>query len=203
MITIVQLAALAPDSDAEVLAPELSAAAGEFGIDTARRLAHWLGQLYVESGGFTRFVENLNYSAERLCAVWPARFATPAAAAIYAHNPQALAGKVYGNRLGNSQPGDGWAFRGRGLIQITGRDNYARFGQRLGLDLIGHPDLAAEPPAAARIAAAFWSVHGLNALADADDIEAITRAINGGLTGLDARKAAVAKAKTILGVRAT
>lgn len=200
LITPAQLAALSPNCDAEVLAPALSGAADERDIDTPNRLAHWLGQLYTESAGFTRMVENLSYSAERLCQVWPKRFPTLKAAQPYARNPQALAEKAYGGRLGN-HPGEGFLYRGRGLTQITGRDNYDRFGEMLGLDLVDHPQLAAEPVNAARIAAAYWSTHGLNALADADDIEGITRSINGGLTGLADRKAAVAKAKRIFGIR--
>lgn len=198
MISAGQIAALAPLCDAEVMAPALSAAATASGIDTARRLAHWLGQLDVESAGFTRFTEALGYSAERLVQVWPKRFPNLIAATPYAHNPHALANKVYGGRLGNAAADDGWRFRGRGLIQITGRDNYGRYGTLLDLDLIGNPDLAAQPGPAARIAGAYWSAHGLNALADADDVEGITRAINGGLVGLADRKAAVARAKTIL-----
>jgi putative chitinase len=200
LISPAQLAALAPNADAEVLAPALSSAAEERQIDTARRLAHWLGQLSVESGGFTRMVENLSYSAERLCQVWPGRFPTLAAAQPYARNPQGLAERAYGGRLGN-HPGEGFLYRGRGLTQITGRDNYARFGQMIGVDLLAHPDKAAEPLNAARLAAAYWWAHGLNTLADADDIEAITRAINGGLTGLSDRKTAVAKAKRIFGIQ--
>lgn len=200
VISPAQLAALSPDRDAEALAPALSSAATAHEINTPNRLAHWLGQLATESMGFRRMVENLSYSAERLCQVWPSRFPTLKAAQPYARNPEKLAEKVYGNRLGN-HPGEGYRFRGRGLIQTTGRDNYQRYGDLAGVDLIAHPDLAAEPFTAAHIAAAFWSTHGLNALADADDIEAITRKINGGLNGLADRKAAVAKAKRVFGIR--
>lgn len=196
--TPAQLAELAPLSAAETLAPALSDAAASSGIDTARRIAHWLGQLDVESGGFTRFEEALGYSAERLVQVWPKRFPNLIAATPYAHNPEKLAERTYGGRMGNTEPGDGWRFRGRGLLQLTGRDSYSRYGAILELDLIGHPDLAAQPVNACRIAGAYWSAHGLNDLADVDDIEGITRAINGGLTGLAERKAAVARAKSIL-----
>ena len=201
LISPAQLANLAPNCDAEVLAPALSAAAAERQIDTARRLSHWLGQLVVESGGLQRFVENLSYSAERLCVVWPRRFPTLASAQPFARSPEKLAEKAYGGRMGN-QPGEGFTYRGRGLIQLTGRDNYARYGQMIGKNLIAHPDLAADPATAARLAAAYWWAHGLNVLADADDIEAITRAINGGLTGLTERRAAVAKAKALFGIHA-
>lgn len=200
LISAAQLAALSPDCDAEVLAPALSAAAQEREINTPQRLANWLGQLSVESGGFRRMVENLSYSAERLCVVWPGRFPTLASAQPYARNPEKLAEKVYGGRMGN-HPGEGFLMRGRGFTGLTGRDNYELFGKLIGIDLAGHPEKAAEPVIAARIAAAFWSTKGLNVLADADDIEAITRKINGGITGLADRRAAVAKAKRIFGIR--
>lgn len=201
MISPAQLLALVGHCDAEVIAPALSAAAADAEISTPRRLAHWLGQLAVESAGFNRMTENLNYSAERLCAVWPGRFPTTLAAQPFAHNPDALANRVYGGRLGNTEPGDGARYKGRGFIQITGRANYAKFGELTGLDLVTHPDLAIMPDAAARIAAAFWTAHGLNAMADADNIEGITRAINGGQNGLADRKEAVADAKVIFGIR--
>jgi putative chitinase len=201
ILTPAQLAILAPDCDAETIAPALSAAAAEWEINTVRRLAHFLGQLYVEAARFTRTVENLNYSAQRLMQVWPRRFPTLAAAEACAHNPAALAEKAYGGRLGNTRPGEGYAYRGRGLIQLTGAANYRVYGKLLGIDLIGHPELAAEIPTAARIAGAFWSTNGLNAKADADDIEGITRAINGALTGFLERKAATARAKALLGER--
>jgi putative chitinase len=200
--TVAQLAALAPTCNATALAPALSAAAQEREINTPQRLAHWLGQLSVESGGFSRLTENLNYSAERLMQVWPSRFQTLAAAENCAHNPEALAIRVYSGRMGNVTATDAVKFVGRGLIQLTGRAAYRMYGAKLGLDLINRPDLAAAPATAARVAAAYWSDHGCNVLADEDNIEAITRAINGGLTGLEARKAAVAKATAILGVPA-
>lgn len=201
VITVHQLAQFAPLCDAETLAPALSDAASVSGIDTIRRVANWLGQLYVESGGLTKFEENLNYSAERLCQVWPSRFPTPESATPFAHNLQGLANKVYGGRMGNIYQNDGWAYRGRGLIQITGRDNYHRYGVRLDMDLINNPSLAALPVNAAKIAADYWSAHGLNALADVDDIGGITRAINGGVGGLEDRRRAVVRAKNILGLQ--
>lgn len=203
ILTSAQLAAIAPHCDATILAPALSAAAAERDISTPLRMAAWLGQLVVESGGMKVFTENLSYSAERLCQVWPSRFPTLASAEPFAHNPDALAVRVYSGRLGNVTSDDAARFVGRGMIQLTGRANYRRYGKELSLDLIGRPALAAEPVPAARIAAAFWSIHGLNILADEDNIEAITRAINGGLTGLAERKAAVAKAKGIFGIHQT
>lgn len=202
MISASQLAHLAPDCDAEALAGPLSAAAVEGEIDTPLRLAHWLGQLHVESDGFTRLVEDLDYSAPRLMAVWPSRFRSLSEAAACAHDPQGLAARVYAGRMGNQTPADAKAFIGRGFIMLTGRAAYAKYGMKLGLDLIGRPDLAAQAGPAARIAAAYWADRRLNPLADRDDLVAITRAINGGLTGLEARRLAVARAKQACGVRA-
>jgi putative chitinase len=202
LLTAAQLAALAPDCDAEVWAPALSSAAAEREINTPLRLAHWLGQLCEESAGFVHLTENLSYSAERLCQVWPGRFPTLASAEPFAHNPDALAVRVYSGRMGNVTSDDAGKFIGRGPMMITGRAAYRMYGAALGLPLTKHPELAAQPVPGARIAALYWSDHGLNARADADDIEGITRAINGGLTGLPERKAAVARAKGIFGIRA-
>lgn len=197
-LSVEQLARFAPHCDAAVLAPALSAAAAEFDITTPLRLAHFLGQCSVESKGLTSFVENLNYSAPRLMEVWPSRFPTLASAEACAHNPDALAVRVYSGRMGNVTANDAADFIGRGIIQLTGRDNYRRYGQMVGLDLLKDPHQAGEPVIAPRIAAAFWSAHGLNTLADADDIAGITRAVNGGLTGLLDRSAAVKRAKATL-----
>lgn len=179
------------------LAPLLDAAAEARGINTSARVCHWLGQLHVESMGFTRLEENLHYSAGRLVAVWPNHFPAIESAEAVAGNPEATANAVYGGRMGNTEPDDGWTYRGRGLIQITGRANYAAASQWSGLDLIGNPQLASQPASAAQIAAAYWNHHGCNAMADTGDIEAITRAINGGLNGLDDRKRQTARAFTI------
>jgi putative chitinase len=204
MVTPGQLLLLAPNCDADAHAPALSAAAAEFGIVTPMSLAMWLAQMFVESAGFTRLEENLNYSAPRLVAVWPNRFPDIAAATPYAGNPQALAEKVYGGRadLGNNEAGDGWAYHGRGDIMTTGRANYALTGAALGLDLIGSPEQLATPAVAARAAGFFWEHHGLGALAEQGDIVAVTRAINGGLNGLAERQAAYAQASNIFGAPA-
>jgi len=199
IFAVEQLSAIAPHCDAEVLAPAISAAASERAISTPLRLAHFLAQFSVETSGLTAFVENLSYSAARLCQVWPSRFPTAAKAQPYANSPEKLAERVYGKRMGNVAPGDGYRYRGRGA-GLTGRENYERYGAMLGMDLVGNPDLAGQPVNVPKIAAAFWSIHNLNPLADQDDIAAVTEVWNGGLTGLDQRKAALARAKTILGV---
>jgi putative chitinase len=197
VITVAQLQALAPRCRAGDVAPALDAAAVRFGISGRLPVVHWLGQMVVESGGFTRLEENLNYSAERLMQVWPGRFPTISLAKPYERNSEALANKVYGGRLGNTAPGDGWRYRGGGWMQITGKDNYARIGKAIGLDLVARPELLRQPGPASDAAAAFWDEHDLNALAERDDVVEITRAINGGLNGLAERKAAVAHAKTL------
>lgn len=166
-------------------------------IEGALRLAHWLAQFGHESAGFTHFVENLNYSAARLMAVWPKRFPTFAAAKPYANNPESLANKVYGGRLGNVQPGDGWRFIGRGP-QLTGRSNYSATARRTGLPLIEHPELAADPQYFVHIACDFWAQAECNELADRDDLRAITLKINGGYTGIAERARLLAKAKAVL-----
>lgn len=199
LITADQLRQFARASDPEGVAAGLSDAAERFKINTPLRLAHWLGQMHHESAGFSRLVENLNYSAERLTKVWPSRFPTVEAARPFAHNPEALANKVYGGRMGNTAPGDGWKHRGRGWKMITGRDNYAAAGAALGLPLLDDPDLVAQPAGAALTAGWFWDSRALNTLADRDDIEAITRKINGGLIGLEDRRNQTDRAKAIWG----
>lgn len=196
-ITALRLQQFAPRCDYTGLAPRLAAAAAKFGIDTTRRVGHWLAQISEESGGFTVLEENLHYSAEHACKTWPSRFHDPAAAEACAGRPVALAERVYGGRMGNTEPGDGWRYRGRGYIQITGRDGYAAASPWCGVDLVTYPDRAAEPWVAALVAAGYWASRGCNALADVDGIEAITHTINGALTGLEARRHALIRARSI------
>lgn len=175
--------------------PHISQAAHRYQIDASpRRLAAWLATIAHESARLTSVVENLNYSAQGLAQTWPARYAdmtgAPNASAIrIARKPEIIANLTYARRLGNgnAESGDGWRYRGRGLIQITGRDNYARAGAELGLDLIAHPEQLEQPFLAALSAAEWWHRHGCNEIADAGDMSAVTRRVNGGLTGLDDR----------------
>jgi putative chitinase len=164
------------------------------------RLAHFLAQVCHETGGLRVLVENLNYSAKRLTEVWPSRFPTLAAAAAFAHDPRALANKVYGGRMGNVEPDDGWKYRGRGLLQITGRDHYARNGRELGIPLEEQPDLAITPEHALAVALETWRASGCDEPADHDDIVGVTRRINGGLIGLSDRRAWLAKTKRHLAI---
>jgi predicted chitinase len=166
------------------------------------RICHFLAQALTETGALTTLVESLNYSASRLTEVWPSRFPTLAAAQPYAHDEEKLGNAVYGGRMGNANPGDGFLFRGRGLLQITGRSAYTHIGQRLGFDLVGNPDQAFDPAHCLEIAAAEWAASGwggksCNELADDDNVLGVTRAINGGLIGIEDRKAWLAKAKAI------
>jgi putative chitinase len=171
----------------------------KYDINTPKRQAAFIGQCAVESANFTRLQENLNYSAQRLTQVWPSRFPNINMAEAYAHNPEKLADFVYAGRMGNLQDGDGWKFHGRGLIQLTGRENYANCGSGVGVDLIDNPDLLLTPKYAALSAGWFWNKKGLNTLADTQEYGAMTRRINGGLTGLDERIAKITKALQVLG----
>jgi putative chitinase len=171
----------------------------KYDINTPKRQAAFIGQCAVESANFTRLQENLNYSAQRLMQVWPSRFPNISMAEPYANNPEKLANFVYAGRMGNLQDGDGWKYHGRGLIQLTGKENYANCGSGLGVDLLGDPDLLVTPKYAALSAGWFWNKKGLNALADAGDIETMTKRINGGILGLSDRKAKISKALSVLG----
>jgi len=187
----------------------LNDAMARFDISNARRAAAFLAQIAHESNGLRSLSENLNYSAAGLMNTWPNRFPTVAVAQQYARNPEKIANYVYALRLGNGDEdsGDGWRYRGRGLIQLTGRGNYRAAGTALGLPLENDPDQLAQPGAATLSAAWFWKSHGLNELADDanpanddEDFETISIKINGGRAGLDSRKAYWAKAKSALGV---
>lgn len=196
-----QLAQLCPTADSQVLeafASALSEHLDATGIDTNIRLCHFLSQCAHESQGFTRFSENLNYSEKGLRKTFPKYF-DATAARQYARQPERIANRAYANRLGNGDEssGDGWRYRGRGIFQLTGRDNYRTFGARIGADLEHDPEHAAEPRTAVRVALAYWNDRRLSRLADADDVEGVTKGINGGLLGLPDRKELLAKAKTI------
>lgn len=169
-------------------------------IESPRRIAHFLAQTATETGGFRSLTENLRYSAAGLMATWPSRFPSLASTDGYANNPQALANKVYGGRLGNGPvtSGDGWRYRGRGLIQLTGKENYAKRGAETGLPLVTDPDLAADPATAVKLACLYWKAKGINALADADDIERVRRAVNGGLIGIADARTYLQRAKAVL-----
>lgn len=177
----------------------------QYGLTNARRQAHFLAQIFHESLGLSVLEENLNYSAARLLQIFPRYFPSEQVARQYERNPRAIANRVYANRLGNGSEasGDGWIYRGRGPIQLTGRSNYRAAGQAIGLDLEANPDALKRPEVGARVAGWFWSTRrvaglGLNVYADLDQIVIITRAINGGLNGLEGRRLWLNKCKRVL-----
>lgn len=217
VITAAQLKRYALRCDELAVAPALDAAAKEFGITEPRPLTHWLGQMYVETAGFTAFEENLSYSAHRLTVVWPQRFPTLASAEPYAMNPSGVAEKVYGGRLGNRNPGDGWRYRGSGMLDHTGLANFQAIVAAIGVDVVRQPDLLrTDRKVAARAAGAFWKLHGLSSVVavdpnehavrtiadeininEADDVAAATRIIEGGQLGLAERRRQVLRASMI------
>lgn len=173
----------------------------KYEINTPVRQAAFIGQCGHESASFKVLKENLNYSAKGLMATWPSRFPDMDMAEKYERQPEKIANKVYGGRadLGNTEDGDGWKFSGKGLIQLTGRTNYKTCGDALGIDLISNPELLLEPMWACLSAGWFWNKRGLNALADDQSWELLTKRINGGTHGLQDRIERTHKAMDILG----
>jgi putative chitinase len=167
-------------------------------LDGVTRLQYFLAQLGHESNGLTNREENLNYSATRLMEIWPGRFPTMEIAEQYDRNPEKLANFVYGGRLGNVNPGDGYRYRGRGYIQLTGRETYREIGRIAGLDLEAHPELASKPENAVKIACAYWTWKGLNAACDVADFTGVTKKINGGTNGLSDRLDWLKKVKSVV-----
>lgn len=187
-------------NDATMWSVMIQKAADQFEINNRLRMAMFLAQVGHESGHFKRLTENLNYSAKRLREVFPKYFPTDAMAAKYARNPEMIANRTYGGRMGNGDEvsGDGYRYRGRGLIQLTGKDNYRRASSSIGIDLVKQPDLVSQPEVACLTAAWFWFTNGCNAMADGDQITNCTKRINGGTIGLDDRKALWNKALRVL-----
>jgi putative chitinase len=187
-----------PRADASAYAAALSAAMAAYHITSRFRIAHFLAQVGHESGGLTRLVEDMMYSTPgRICATWPKRFPLEADAMPFVRQPQALANRVYGGRLGNVFPNDGWRFRGHGLIQVTGRTNHERLAHALGWgEAEDAPARLATPAGAALGSAWWWADAGLNEMADQGGgvmVEAVTRRVNGGLHGLAERRALFAR----------
>ena len=170
----------------------------KYQINTPKRQACFIGQCMHESGGFRHLKENLNYSAKALMNTWPSRFPDADIAEKFERQPEKIANKVYSGRMGNTEDGDGAKYIGRGLIQLTGKDNYRAFADAIGEDLVANPQLVEEPRYAALSAGWFWNKRGLNALADAMDITTMTIRINGGKIGIDDRIAKINKALDIL-----
>ena len=165
------------------------------GVNTDRRRAMLIGQCAHESAKFLQRQENLNYSGDALWRVFRKYFASRAATDAYARQPEKIANRVYGSRMGNGpeSSGDGWRYRGRGYLQLTGKDNYGIYGKALGIDLVADPDKAADPAIAWQIAARYCATRkrsGRNLLewADVPDIMMVTKGINGGTHGLNDRQ---------------
>jgi putative chitinase len=185
---------------AQWVAP-LQAACDKYQINAPLRVAAFLAQCGVESARLTAVSENLNYSAAGLLSTFPTHF-DEAEAEQYANKPPMIANRVYANRYGNGDEasGDGWTYRARALIGITFHDNYVLCGLGIDLPLLDQPELLEQPANSATAAAWWWANHNLNALADAQQFQQITRAINGGLNGYSERLALYTAAKAALGI---
>jgi predicted chitinase len=189
------------DRDAEQYIHDLEVTLPQYGIaDSKRRLAHFFAQVLHESGCMRFDMENLNYSADALLKVFPKYFRTRADAEACARKPLKIANRVYANRMGNGDEasGDGWKYRGRGLIQLTGRDNYEAFAKWVGdPGVVDDPDRVSSEYAV-QSAVFFWDRNHLNAIADRDDINEVTLRVNGGENGLSHRKELLNKANGLL-----
>ena len=198
---------------AEVWLPYFNTIPKNFGIDTPLRMAAFLAQVGHESGGLTLLEENLNYSAEGLANTFPKRYAKRLQNGLYAKNsvgrylptdlaikiarkPVLIASWTYADRMGNGsvESQEGWKYRGRGLIALTGKANYAELTLNTGIDFVSNPDLLKEPAYALISACFFWKSNNLNRFADKKDILSLSKAINGGIIGLEHRKALYEKA---------
>lgn len=171
------------------------------GINTPLRLAHFFAQIDHESG-LKPISENLNYSAKGLANTFRNYFPTPQDTLRYEKQPQLIADKVYANRMGNGseQSGEGWKYRGRGFIQITGKENYHRLSNDTDINFLKNPDLLLDEANAMISAIWFWNLKGLNKFADKDEIKAITKRINGGYNGIDHRRELLKKYKKEFGI---
>lgn len=202
MITELQLTQILPNAGprAGVFVGPLLTAATEFEITTPLREAAWIAQIGHESNQLRSVSENLNYSSEGLIRTFP-RYFNSSQAAVYARNPERIANRVYANRMGNGpeESGEGWRYRGAGLIQLTGKNNQHAAADYFGIDYNGIGDWLRTPEGAARSAGWFWYVNALNELADVEDMRAITRKINGGYNGLEERMELYERAKQMLG----
>ena len=178
----------------------------KYGIDTERRMAHFISQCAHESNNFRSLEENLNYSEKSLLAVFGRYFgdAPKASAAEYARNPEKIANRVYFDKyrkykMGNTNEGDGWLFRGRGLKQLTGRENYTNFGKSIDITAEEAAEYVATPAGAVESACWFWNAKNLNNIADTDDVTKMTKIINGGNIGLESRQTRYKKAMEVFG----
>lgn len=189
------------EHDAEQYIDQLEEVLPKYGIAGSKtRLAHFFAQILHESGSMRFDMENLNYSAKALRSVFGKYFKTQEEAEKYARKPEKIANRVYANRMGNGDEasGDGWKYRGRGLIQLTGKNNYEAFAKWVGDDrIMDDPDLVASEYAV-HSAVFYWDRNNLNAVADTDDVVALTKRINGGTNGLSHRRELLNKANGLL-----
>lgn len=201
-----QLASIMPhakDDDIEQFLPALNDELSRFDLSTPIRQAHFVAQVAHESGSLKFRSENLNYSAPALRAVFGKYFTSQEMAEKYARQPENIANVVYANRMGNGDTasGDGWRYRGRGLIQLTGKDNYRACGEKIGVDLVSDPEqVSTDPKISVAAACWYWENRKINDNADKDDVVAVTKKINGGTHGLDDRTAFLNRCKTVLGL---
>jgi len=192
MLTSVQFKDLFPNcKDPEGWVEAMEEVFPEYEINTPKRIAAFIAQCGHESGGWRVFSENLNYSAKALNAVFPKYFKNAGRdAEEYHRQPEKIANVVYAGRMdnGDTDSGDGWRYRGRGPIQLTGKANYAAFTEDMGVDALDNPDMVSEDKKVALMSAIwFWNKNGLNKYADEGDIKTMTRRINGGYIGLEDR----------------
>lgn len=173
----------------------------KYDIDSPQRIASFIAQCSHESGHFQKLVENLNYGVTGLATTWPKRFTTAELVNKYARQPEMIANFVYANRLGNGDEssGDGWKYRGRGLIQLTGKYNYQKFADTVGVNLDEITKYLETKQGAVEAACFFWMNNKLNSYADVGDIKGMTKVINGGYNGLPNREENYKKALNILG----
>lgn len=201
ILTKEQLKTIAPNAGNKIdlYLPYINKLLDEFEINTPLRLQHYLAQILHESGEFKYVEENLNYSAQSLLKTFPKYF-TASTVKAYERNPQKIGSRVYANRMGNGNEasGEGYKFRGRGLIQLTGKNNYQLYKGYCGFDVVSKPELIAQPLGAVRSSMWFWKRNGLNALADKDDVVGVTKKINGGTNGLSQRKVYLLRAKLVI-----
>ncbi|MDB5541717.1 MAG: hypothetical protein JWQ89_3444 [Devosia sp.] len=198
LITVEKMARFSPKARSDLLEAIVKGWKHVIGekIITPIRVHHFLAQIATETGGFARIDENLNYSASRLRKVFKSRV-SDADAARLEHKPQAIANHVYGGRLGNTGPNDGWTYRGSGFMQLTGRDNFDRRGKQLGLKLVDDPDQVRQPDTGFKVATSFWAAVDANKPADRDDLMEVRRLINGGKNGLEEAGIWLARARRI------
>ena len=194
MVTIELLTAMCPKTKRSILegfVEPLNTVAEYYEMfENPRRVAGFLAQIAHESGGFNAVVENLNYSAKGLMGTFKKYFPTEELAKQYERKPEMIANRVYANRMknGDEYSGDGFRFRGRGLIQLTGRDNYTRFAEALDMSLEDTVRYLETPNGAVASAGWFWDNNKLNQFCDKDDFVTLTKRINGGTIGLEDRK---------------